>query len=193
MNAWISKVWPKVKPYAAKAAYSILLLLAGAIAHRYGFAPPDVANTVLDEVVNLPPAKAQFTTKFAFGWHDAPEEVAKIKAGLKHPVFAQTPAGRVTDLPDHSYLWDASTAALGNHVPTRNQGQVGSCTAFGATCAAEYLQVQAIVACLKAGQPPPVFKDLAQETIYGLGRVQVGQDVNDREDGATGAWMAQAS
>ncbi len=198
-------LWTNYHATITHAAAGLLALVVGVLAHRYGF-DPRVVQPVINAIEGQsgPPA-AQMTgpseePTFAMGWRDDPEEVARIKAGLPHPVFALTPAGQAADLPDHSYLWDASIAALGKHIPARNQLRVGSCTAHGEDCALEYLQVQTIVAALKAGQPPPQFRDLAQEVTYGLGRVQVGKGaIGDslpplyRNDGGTGAWMAQAS
>jgi hypothetical protein len=141
----------------------------------------------LDEFRAAPPPE---NAKFAMGWHRDDDGVAAVVATLPQPVFAKTPAGSVEAIPDHVYHWDTAKAAIGRHVPTRNQLGVGSCVSFGAACAIEYQQCVIRVEALKAGQPPPEFKDVAQEIIYGGSRVQVGKG-QIRGDGSIGAWAAQ--
>ena len=121
----------------------------------------------------------------AMGWHNDPAEVASIVAGLPIKAFQWTPAFQAVT-PDHAYLWESAIKATGAQIPARNQGQVGSCTAFGGACADEYLQCVQIVSGTCACQ----FKTVAQEVIYGGGRVQIGGG-KMRGDGSTGAWTAQ--
>lgn len=124
------------------------------------------------------------------GWVDEPEQVAAVAAEQPFPVFGDTPAGNISeaDLPDHVYLWKAREQLTGKPWPSRNQGSVGSCVSFGtvaaveATCSAEIL----------AGQPEEL-KDLVQEVVYALSRVEVnGGRVPFRGDGSIGAWAAKA-
>ena len=143
------------------------------------------ADPVLDEFGPTPP-----DARFANGWVKDEDAVRAVAATLTHPVFADTPAGKVGAVPDRVCLWDHAKTAIGRHVPTRDQGGVGSCVSFGAACAVEYGECVTRVAALKAGQPPPDFRDIAQEVIYGGSRVQIGGG-RIRGDGSVGAWAAQ--
>ncbi len=131
----------------------------------------------------------------SMGWDYDPVAIAGVKAGLKYPVFAKTPVGEMAeaDLPDYVGLWDLATKAIKQQIPTRDQKQVGSCVAFGAVCAVEYLQVAQMVAQMLIGLPPPEFKSLSQEVMYGLARVQIGGGQLRGSDGAVGAWAAKAA
>jgi hypothetical protein len=137
-----------------------------------------------------PPAPPPEDARFAMGWVRDDDAVKELAAKLPQPVFANTPAGQVGDVPDHIYLWDYAKSAIGRHIPTRNQLGVGSCVSFGSACAVEYQMCVIRVQALKAGQPPPEFKDVAQEIIYGGSRVQIGKG-QIRGDGSLGIWGAQ--
>jgi hypothetical protein len=150
--------------------------------------PGSPAVVVGDENHAPPPPDARYAT----GWVRDDESVKELVAALPRPVFALTPAGQAQDIPDHVYLWEYAKTAIGSHVPTRDQGSVGSCVAFGCACAIDYLQCVQRVQALKAGQPPPEFKSVSTEVIYGGSRVQIGGG-RIRGDGSVGAWAAQWS
>lgn len=191
MNTATNIFMPKGKPFRAW-LIRIAVIAATAVAARYGI-PPEVVERVREVPVPAEPDEssgAAPTARGAHGWVRDDDEVRAVAAGLAHPVFAATPAGRADTFPDHVYLWDFARTALGRHVPTRDQGQVGSCVAFGAACAVEYSQCVIRVQAMKAGQPPPEFRDISQEVIYGGSRVQVGGG-KIRGDGSTGAWAAK--
>lgn len=183
--------WPTVR-----AALLVVLPLLSAVAAQQGC--PRVVEVikvveVLVPAEDAPPGgAAPPDARFAQGWVRDDDAVLKVKALIPQPVFAQTPAGAAGDAPDACYLWDAAKVALGRHIPARDQGGVGSCVSFGAACAVEYQQCVAMVAAKKAGQPPPEFKNVAQEVIYGGSRVQIGGG-RIRGDGSVGAWAAQWS
>lgn len=138
--------------------------------------PPPV---IIPETPTPPPPQSPF------GWYDDPAEVAAVVAQIPIKGFRDTPAFAGENLPDHIYLWEAARRVRGSHIPTRNQGQVGSCVAFGSACAVEYLECVQI-----ASGKPEAFKDIAQEVIYGGSRVQIGGG-RISGDGSTGAWAAQ--
>jgi hypothetical protein len=119
------------------------------------------------------------------GWVDDPAAVREVVATLEFKDFKETDAWKAVSDEEYTYLWALAKKTLGKHIPTRNQGSVGSCVSFGWACGAEYLQV-AQIATGKAEK----FKDLAQEVIYGGSRVQVGGG-KIRGDGSVGAWAAK--
>src|SRR5207248_1365651 len=73
------------------------------------------------------------------GWVDDQTAVQQVVAQLQIKVFRDTPAFEAMgDEPEHAYLWDYAKAARGGqHIPARDQGQVGSCVSFGSACADE--------------------------------------------------------
>lgn len=129
-------------------------------------------------------------SRFAQGWVRDDEEAKAVARGLRFPVFAATPAGQVETVPDRVYLWDLSKQALGGHIPTRDQGDIGSCVANATAAAVDYQQCVQMVAAKRAGRPPPEFKSVSAEVIYGGSRVQIGGG-RIRGDGSVGAWAAE--
>lgn len=172
--------------------YAVTAIL-GAIAAILGVHPEKIVEKefhyVLSKGVELPDGEIK-----GFGWHNDPNAVEETIKRSKFPVFAKTPAGEVAtaELPDKVFLWDIAKESIGRYIPTRDQKQVGSCVAFGGILAVEYLQVVQRYAAIKAGIPPPEFKDLSQEYSYGVSRVQIGKGVLRGDDGSTGSWMAEA-
>jgi hypothetical protein len=126
------------------------------------------------------------------GWVRDDEAVKEVKGQLPFPTFGQTPAGRsIQEAPDaDAYLWKAAVKVTGDLLPGRNQLQVGSCVSFGTATAIEHTILFEIATWVDARGPPPAFKDLAQEVIYGGSRVQIGGG-KIRGDGSVGAWAAK--
>jgi hypothetical protein len=125
------------------------------------------------------------TVPYAFGWVEDKAAVNAVLGTLPFPTFSTTEAGQDTsDPPDHMFLWDAAKKVLGDILPPRNQGQVGSCVSFGTATAIEHTMLAEI-----AMGDPEEFKDLAQEVIYGGSRVEVGGG-RIGGDGSVGAWAA---
>jgi hypothetical protein len=120
----------------------------------------------------------------ATGWIDSPEAVAAVAESLPF-VFADTEAGQVVDLPEQVFLWELARKVTGGLLPARNQGQVGSCVAFGTVRAIEYTMVAEIA----SGQPEE-FLELATEVVYAGSRVEVGRGKLASGDGSIGAWAA---
>ncbi|MCY2938793.1 MAG: hypothetical protein NTV55_10600 [Planctomycetota bacterium] len=124
--------------------------------------------------------------KRRFGWIDDPMAVRVVAAGLETPLFGATAAG--TDpapLPDSALLWQACRQVLGDLLPPRDQGSVGSCVGFGTVAAIEHTLCAEI-----AGGDPDGFHDIAPEIVYGGSRVEVGGG-QLRGDGSIGAWAAE--
>ena len=119
----------------------------------------------------------------AFGWIDDPAAVTAANAG---DGFARSEAYRAAYAgPEDVYLWEACRKATGGILPARDQGQVGSCVAFGTAAAVEHLICVQI-----AGGAREEFRELAQEVIYGGSRVEIGGG-QIRGDGSVGAWAAR--
>jgi len=127
--------------------------------------------------------------EYAQGWYSDPDAVDAVVALQPFATFSDTEAGQLmplSALPDNVYLWDAARKVLGNLLPPRNQGQVGSCVAFGCCRAIEYTMLCEIV----AGDIEE-FRDLSTEVNYAGGRIEVGGGRLGRGDGSIGAWSAE--
>ena len=126
------------------------------------------------------------------GWIRDDDAVIAVKGELPFPVFSRTPAGMaVQNAPDaDAYLWKSAVKVTGDLLPGRNQLQVGSCVSFGTATAIEHTLLFTIANWDPARGPPPEYKDLAQEIIYAISRVQIGGR-KIRGDGSVGAWAAK--
>jgi hypothetical protein len=125
------------------------------------------------------------------GWvPPSPEDTAEVMRMDRAYHWKATPAGvSQTVLDGDAYLWKFSEKVRGRAIPARNQGQVGSCTAFGGGTAAEYA-LDAQIALGKSRQKPV---DIAHEHLYAALRVDVnGGRVPFNGDGGTGAWVSKA-
>lgn len=130
-------------------------------------------------------ALATGRTVYTTGWHEDPAAVAAVSQTLPFRVFADTPAGKVQELPDHVYLWKAYANLPIRGPRSKNQGSVGSCVSFGTNNA-----IERTVAASIANGSRLEFKLLAEEVTYGGSRVEVGGG-RIRGDGSVGAWAAQ--
>lgn len=142
----------------------------------------NLANEGFDSSITYVPDGAEF------GWVDDPVAVSAIVDAMPIKDFADTPAYGYADeeLPDHVYLWDFAKQATGDVLPTRNQGQVGSCVSFGCCSAIEH------VMCVEIAQGQnEEFQPLIQEIVYGGSRVEIGNGSLGRGDGSIGAWAAK--
>lgn len=127
---------------------------------------------------------------FGHGWVPDPDAVAEVVAAMPpaQRVFAQTPAGQVTDpLPKSVYGWKAYVQLFGQPPPIKNQGKVGSCVGFGNTTAVERTLAAEIV---RRKGTKEEWSRYAEEATYGGSRVEIGKG-KIRGDGSVGAWAAQ--
>ena len=131
--------------------------------------------------------------RYVGGWNADPAAVEAVRGTLPDPWFSGTPAfkafrGNDSGTVIHS---DVVKMVLGRHLPARDQGSVGSCVSFGTCSAIEYLILLQIAAALP--QPPPIeYRNLVQEAMYGLSRVEIGGG-KIRGDGSVTAWAGEAA
>jgi len=179
---WFDRLPPLVRHLLSSAAVSLTTILIVWVSGKLGVQPPPV-----------PPPPAFDPASVSQGWVRDDDQVAALVAALPEGEkrFADTPAGRAALGPDDDvYLWDAARSVTGDVLPTRDQGQVGSCVAFGTAAAVEHLLAVQIARDRKDGRRAGEFKELAQEVIYGGSRVEVGGG-RLRGDGSVGAWAAR--
>lgn len=129
------------------------------------------------------------------GWHEP--TAAEKAAALATPgvfKFEETEAGLNPNIfgddDGNAFLWKITFKARGGqHVPTLNQGGVGSCVGHGWATGVNY--VVAIQAALKTGPPQDPMVTIAPEVIYGGSRVNArpGQ-MPMIGDGSNGSWAA---
>lgn len=124
---------------------------------------------------------------FATGWVADPDEVAAVVATLPVKVFADTPAGKVEEIPRNVYGWKAYEKLFARPPPVKDQGQVGSCVSFGTNTAIERTLAAEIVG--RRGTSAE-WTRYAEEATYGGSRVEIGGG-RIRGDGSVGAWAAQ--
>lgn len=141
----------------------------------------------------IPPPPVFDPAEVSQGWVRDDDQVAALVAALPdgEKRFADTPAGRAALGPDDDvYLWDAARSVAGDVLPARDQGQVGSCVAFGTAAAVEHLLMIQIARDRRDGRRAGEFRELATEVVYGGSRVEVGGG-RIRGDGSVGAWAAR--
>ena len=141
----------------------------------------NLANEGFDSSITYVPDGVEF------GWVDDPVAVTAIVDTMPIKDFTETPAFSYADeeLPDHVYLWDFAKQVTGDVLPGRNQGQVGSCVAFGCCSAIEH------VMCVEIAQGQnEEFQPLVQEICYSGGRIEIGKGSLGRGDGSLGIWSA---
>jgi hypothetical protein len=122
------------------------------------------------------------------GWRHAPDEVTRHLATLAKPTFALAAphlsgagAGKTT------LLYKAFTDVNGGYIPYPAQ-EIGDCVSHGFGHGVDLLECVQIA----LGHKAEALQQTATEAVYGLARVDVGGGQMGREDGAVGAWAAQA-
>jgi hypothetical protein len=121
------------------------------------------------------------------GWVDDPAAVEAIAQLQPLPEFGNTEAGQDSGpIPSRVFLWDVAKKITGSILPPYSQGNIGSCVSFGTARAVQYSMLGEIL----NGEPED-FRQIVEEAIYGLARVEIGGG-RIRGDGAVGAYGAQA-
>ncbi len=123
------------------------------------------------------------------GWHNDPERVDAVAKTLVEPRFSQTPAYRAfRGGPEGTVLLSdfAKKVHGGQHIPTLDQGDIGSCVGNGISNAVHYLIDRQNFELMTAHKPYEPCKELVTEGIYGLARHEIGHDAI-RGDGAVTA------
>jgi hypothetical protein len=161
------------------ALLAALAAFIGYLLHEYGIEFPAPVPKTEATLTSIEPPRS-------FGWVPDPAAVAEVKRGLRDPEFRGTEAYLTAyGGPDDVFLWDACRQVRGDVLPTRDQGRVGACVAFGTAAAIEHL------ICIQiASGSAHEFREIAQEVIYGGSRVEIGGN-RIRGDGSVGAWAAR--
>lgn len=124
---------------------------------------------------------------FVPGWENRPDEVAAVAALQPIGAFEDTPAGlSEKPLPERVNQDNAAIKVTGKPLPGENQGNAGTCVAFGTARAINYALLCAIAAGLKM-----LWKPIAIEPIYGGSRIEVGGGRLGRQDGSIQAWASE--
>ena len=130
-----------------------------------------------------------------FGWVPPLEQDrAKTLASPNVFRFEETEAGAddapAGDADGNAFLWNLALKVRGEHVPTLDQGGVGSCVGHGWATSVNYLVV--VQAALRRGPPIDPTVTIAPEVIYGGSRVNAnGGRAPLFGDGSNGSWAAK--
>jgi len=175
------------------AVLNIVVVLLAMIGIKSPIEPPPIPVPIFPEDWAVVPSEDGKTVKgFPTGWQEPRPEDKKAALDAGIPLWQDTDAGKlvVSDADGNAFLWKAAIKVRGKHIPTRNQGSVGSCVGFGFTCAAEYAIVTQ--AAEKIGPAIDGTIDIAQEATYAFSRVEVNGGVAPLiGDGSLGSWAAQ--
>lgn len=143
----------------------------------------------------LPRAVAEDGETHHFGgWHNDPGRVDAVAKTLVEPRFSQTPAYRAfRGGPEGTVLLSdfAKKVHGGQHIPTLDQGDIGSCVGNGTSNACRYLVDRQNFELMTAHKPFTPCSELVTEAIYGLARHEIGHDAI-RGDGAVTAEAGKA-
>jgi hypothetical protein len=123
------------------------------------------------------------------GWIHDPTEVARVLAGMPRPYFAAAAphlAGSGTG--QTTLLYKAYKDVNGGRYIDYPAQTIGDCVSHGFGHGIDLLEAVQVT----QEHRPEVFKQTATEAIYGMARVDFGGQRGSREDGAVGAWAAQA-
>jgi hypothetical protein len=120
------------------------------------------------------------------GWRPSPAEVRRVLSRLPRPHFADA-ARHLIGVEDGKtvLLWDAAKKVTGGHLPAQNQDR-GTCVSRGWSRAIDYLQCVQVALAYR----PEQYESISHAVVYGMAK-EVGGDLSN-EDGAVGAWAAQA-
>jgi hypothetical protein len=178
MKERLKTVWKNHKA----AIVALAAALVGSLLTYLGVPPATV--TVIERVLVpvLVEAPGDPPPDVGMGW--AAAETLDVK------VFADTPAGRATELPSSVYLWKAHLQLMGHLPPPRDQNPTGSCVGFGTTRAIERSLVTQILA---TGGHKSEFSYFSEEVTYAGSRYEANgnRPPRFRGDGSNGGWAAR--
>ena len=123
------------------------------------------------------------------GWRRDPEEVQRTLARLRRPYFAASaPRLRRSGVDRTVLLYKAfKEVNSGDYIDYPEQ-EIGDCVSQSFGHGIDLLEAVQIV----IGKTPEAFEPTATEAIYGMARVDVGGLHGSDDDGAVGAWAAEA-
>jgi hypothetical protein len=123
------------------------------------------------------------------GWVHNPAAVQRVLAGMPHPYFAAAAAhlggsgaGQTT------LLYKAFKDVNGGQYIDYPAQVIGDCVSHGFGHGIDLLEAVQIT----LGRKPNDFKQTATEAVYGMARVDIGGERGSFQDGAVGAWAAEA-
>jgi hypothetical protein len=160
-------------------------------------APVPNADDQSEFVAAIRPVAGGPPQVYQSGWFCDPEAVEQVRQSLPpgERYFGDTPAGKafgVADTGADVLLSDAIKHSFGKHIPTYNQGPVGSCVGAATAAAVKYLLAIQMIADGLAGE---ALQPIAIEPIYAGGRVQIGVQKRGarpiRGDGLVTAWAGE--
>lgn len=123
------------------------------------------------------------------GWIHDPAAVGRQLAMLRHPLFAAAApslSGSGTD--KTTLLYKAFKDANGGSYINYPAQTIGDCVSHGFGHGIDLLEAVQIT----VGRKNELLKQTATEAIYGMARVDVGDQRGSFSDGAVGAWAAKA-
>ncbi len=123
------------------------------------------------------------------GWIRDPEEVARHLAELPRPLFCQAApslSGSGTD--KTTLLYKAFQEVNNGSYIVYPAQTIGDCVSHGFGHGVDLLEAVQIA----IGRKAATFEQTATEAIYGMARVNVGDERGSYSDGAVGAWAAKA-
>lgn len=123
------------------------------------------------------------------GWRHDPAAVRRTLARLRRPFFAASaPQLARTGTNRTVLLYKAFKDINGGNYLDYPAQEIGDCVSQSFGHGIDLLEAVQIV----LGDRPESFEQTATEAIYGMARVDVGRLVGSVEDGAVGAWAAEA-
>lgn len=166
------------KQYAVWLTVVLCLFVLNRLGYLPEFSPPSPPIPIFE-----PEKYEQPDGSLNFGYHADDQAVETVAASMRFPRFADTPAGKQANLPDHVYLWHLYP----DGPPIKDQSPVGSCVSFGTNKAIE----DTMAGQIKLGNAPEVWKTLCEEVTYAGSRVEIGGGALRGDDGSNGAWAVQ--
>jgi hypothetical protein len=123
------------------------------------------------------------------GWIHDPTEVKRVLARLPLPYFAAaTPLLEGSGAGQTTLLYEAFKDVNGGRYIDYPAQEIGDCVSHGFGHGIDLLEAVQIAIRRKSDE----FQQTATEAIYGMARVDIGGQFGSVEDGAVGAWAAQA-